>query len=78
MRTDAGFNVVQMVSTVNGIAPCHSKHRIHRLPDGRGPHRPQNGIRAQVEGPNIIYRVAICALTALAERGPSTWFPVAP
>ncbi|CAH1665122.1 hypothetical protein CHELA20_40443 [Hyphomicrobiales bacterium] len=31
-----------------------------------------------MEGPNIIYRVAFGALTALAERGPSTWHPTAP
>ena len=39
------------------------------------PDRPQHEIRIQVEDPNIIYRVieVSCALTALAERGPSTW-----
>ena len=49
-----------------------------RSAGGRGPHRPQDEIRTQVEGPNIIYRVAFGALTALAERGPSTWHPVVP
>ena len=30
----------------------------------------------QMEGPNIIYRVIVCdALTALTDRGPSTWYP---
>jgi hypothetical protein len=75
---DADSKLIQMVSTVNGIAPSHSKHRIQRRPCGGGPHRPQDEIRTQVEGPNIIYRVACRALTALAERGPSTWHPTAP
>ena len=30
----------QMAPTVNGIAPCHSKHRIQRRRGGRGPHHP--------------------------------------
>ncbi|MBA3896177.1 MAG: transposase [Sphingomonadaceae bacterium] len=30
----------QMASTVNGIALCHSKHRIHRCRSDRGPHHP--------------------------------------
>ena len=34
------LRLLQMVSTVNGIVPCHSKHRIHRHVAGRGPHRP--------------------------------------
>ena len=51
---DVGGRLIQMVSTVNGIAPSHSKHRIHRRRSDRGPHRPQDEIRTQVEGPNII------------------------
>lgn len=74
---DASSKLIQMVSTVNGIVPSHSKHRIQRHSRGRGPHRPQNGIRIQVEGPNIIYRVASGTLTAVSERGPSTWCPAA-
>lgn len=27
---DVGIKLIQMVSTVNGIAPSHSKHRIQR------------------------------------------------
>jgi len=27
---DVGSKLIQMVSTVNGIAPSHSKHRIQR------------------------------------------------
>jgi putative transposase len=33
-------NLSQMAPTVNGIAPCHSKHRIQRRRGGRGPHHP--------------------------------------
>ena len=36
----AACNLSQMASTVNGIAPCHSKHRIQRRRGSRGPHRP--------------------------------------
>ena len=36
----AACNLSQMAPTVNGIAPCHSKHRIQRRRGGRGPHRP--------------------------------------
>jgi hypothetical protein len=72
---DAFIRLLQMVSTVNGIVPCHSKHRIHQqvvpwsspslrwdtCPGGRPEHYLQGRNRA---------------LTALAERGPSTWSPV--
>jgi hypothetical protein len=36
----AAFILSQMASTVNGIAPCHSKHTIQRCRSCRGPHRP--------------------------------------
>lgn len=39
-RADVGSKLIQMVSTVNGIAPSHSKHRIQRRRCCRGPHRP--------------------------------------
>lgn len=40
MGENADPNKAQMASTVNGIAPCHSKHRIHRCRSSRGPHHP--------------------------------------
>jgi hypothetical protein len=51
-----------MAPTVDGIAPCHSKYRIQRRRGGRGHHHPLNEIRTEVEGPNIMYRVARRAL----------------
>jgi hypothetical protein len=36
----AAYILSQMASTVNGIALCHSKHRIQRCRSDRGPHRP--------------------------------------
>jgi hypothetical protein len=73
----AGSNLSLAASTVNGIAPCHSKHRIRQClerlwsspslrrdthPGGRPEHYLQGRFRA---------------LAAHAERGPSTWRPTA-
>ena len=54
------------------IVLSHSKHRIS---GARLPWSSPSSIRdtPQVEGPNIIYRVRLRALTARTERGPSHW-----
>ena len=61
----ASVRVSQVASTVNGIVLSHRKHRIQRSQPWSSP----SSIRdtPQVEGPNIIYRVA-CAPSRPVQR----------
>jgi hypothetical protein len=70
----AGVIVIQVASTVEGIALCHSKPRVRRAAAALTVLKTR--CATQVEDPNIIYRVEASghALTAPTERGSSTWY----
>jgi hypothetical protein len=64
----AGGRVIQVASTVEGIALCHSKPRVRRAAAALTVLKTR--CATQVEDPNIIYRVEASgrALTAPTER----------